>query len=1194
MAAGDPIGLDLCSVTVDADTLPTSGGAWAQFTFDTSHLLIDDKKYAIVVGTNLNEIGDKLEWGQDITAGYVGGLKIISNDSGSTWTQAPTRDCAFKTISAAGEEQTFETVNALQAIYVPFYAAQTFICGNSDYIIISVELRLRKTTESPPGTVTVSIRKVEGESYPSPSVESIYVGSAGNFMVAATNSGISISTDFGDNWTLKNPDGLGTTDWVKGICSSDGTYLVVVSDAADNAIYRSADSGASWASIAGSDTYSVSDLACSDDGQYWVLVGTNSTDPTESCYISTDYGINWIPYKPVAASIAWTECDISNDGSVIAVSTTDYFYISIDSGTSWLEQGMASSAEAWKGLSLSGDGTIGLVANTSASNEYFVGTKTNIYSRATWAESTFTSFARTLIDDVNAATANTTLGLGTGDAVTHDTLTLSSIAAEGSDVDKFLVDSTGIIKYRTGAEVLSDIGAAAASHLHNAQTLQLDGVNSDGGAFAFNTTGAVTFNQSLITPGETVTGASVLGLNSAVFQPAAGGDSTMFFRVNDEDGNNIITIDTVNNAWLPATTRLGTVEGSYNFINGTAFASKSGYTHCVAVGSSLANSATGTVTYNNLVGSSLASSATGNVFRNNLVGSSLANSATGDVTYNNLVGSSLASSATGNVFRNNLTGQSLANSFTGTINNSFISGYRCVYNTTNEVNCEKVIAFSYEALRGSSAADLDNSIAIGYQAGLNNAYNNPALFGTQAVADAHKQIVLGSAYYTGGVRLYGADLGFTSATSYFTGYTPTHSDADGGGAFRLIGKREDGAGTPSEAGQIEISHDGSGVNNQLGKIVVSVNTEAGLVEALRIDSDLRVGIGTIPETDFHIKNLGGEAQLLLQSLAASDATIRIRNGSSSKWTFGNDASNDEFIISTGSILGTPKLTILQSGYAGFGTGATAPNAPLEVKGAKPGEVGGHQGGQLQVTGSVTDEFYSAVITGHNAFNGNTQLWYLGSTSASSHNDIGFINRQNAAMHFSTNNTTRMTIDATGNVTLAVIAAEGSDVDKFLVDSSGVIKYRTGAQLLSDIGLAGALLGDSTAGRVIRQSVLRIADGTNVNTIKCTFVSVWNGDQISQVDNISKGATTGDFSLDATGKILIVENSGLSGTVLAVLASIQIINSSGSLVDSPMGDVINGDIRFRAATGAGGGTLDFTSILTGAGLFYVAFTYITDA
>ncbi len=214
-----------------------------------------------------------------------------------------------------------------------------------------------------------------------------------------------------------------------------------------------------------------------------------------------------------------------------------------------------------------------------------------------------------------------------------------------------------------------------------------------------------------------------------------------------------------------------------------------------------------------------------------------------------------------------------------------------------------------------------------------------------------------------------------------------------------------------------------------------------------------IGLGLLhsPQfTELTLNNSGGSVELLLQALATTDATIRLRNGASSKWTFGNDATNDEFIISTGSILGTPKVTILQDGKVGIGTGATAPNAPLEVKGVKPGEVGGHQSGQLQVTGSG-GQFYCAVITGHNAYNTNTQLWYLGSTSASTHDDIAFINRQNAALHLATNNTTRVTIDASGNVTLAVIAAEGSDVDKFLVSSSGVIKYRTGAQVLSDIG-----------------------------------------------------------------------------------------------------------------------------------------------
>ena len=328
-------------------------------------------------------------------------------------------------------------------------------------------------------------------------IRSVKLGANGAFIVVTAKDGVYLSTDSGANWTRKTPDAVEDTDWVKGICSSNGSYIIVVSSA--DAIYRSANSGTSWATItpAGGDTFSVNKMATSDDGQFMVIVGQNSTDATESCYISTDYGATWIAKKPVAASIEWTECDISNDGAVIAVSTSSYFYVSFDSGTNWTEQGMASSAEVWNSLSISGDGTIGLVTNTNQFNEFFIGIKTNLYSEATWAESVLTSAGRAILDDATVADQNTTLGFGIGDSPTLTGLTLSAIAAEATDVDKFLVDSTGVIKYRTGAEVLADIGASASSHLHDTQTLQHDAVNSDGGAFSFTTTGLVTFNQSI-------------------------------------------------------------------------------------------------------------------------------------------------------------------------------------------------------------------------------------------------------------------------------------------------------------------------------------------------------------------------------------------------------------------------------------------------------------------------------------------------------------------------------------------------------------------------------------------------------------------------------------------------------------------------------------------------------------------------
>ena len=68
----------------------------------------------------------------------------------------------------------------------------------------------------------------------------------------------------------------------------------------------------------------------------------------------------------------------------------------------------------------------------------------------------------------SGATARTSIGLGTGDSPTFNTLILATIVAESSDVDKFLVHGGGsFIKYRTGAQVLSDIGAAAVGGAHH-------------------------------------------------------------------------------------------------------------------------------------------------------------------------------------------------------------------------------------------------------------------------------------------------------------------------------------------------------------------------------------------------------------------------------------------------------------------------------------------------------------------------------------------------------------------------------------------------------------------------------------------------------------------------------------------------------------------------------------------------------
>ena len=167
MAAGDPTGADLASVTVNITDLPQSPSITrTTFTWDVPLALGSNSDYAIVVGTDGVVVGDLIQWGQDTGAGYGQGQGYLSSDSGSSWAAVPTRDRAFAINSAAGERDHYDLVNAYQADYDPFFIGQTFNASASTYTTVSIELPLRKTTTSPTGTVTISLRAVEGGEYP--------------------------------------------------------------------------------------------------------------------------------------------------------------------------------------------------------------------------------------------------------------------------------------------------------------------------------------------------------------------------------------------------------------------------------------------------------------------------------------------------------------------------------------------------------------------------------------------------------------------------------------------------------------------------------------------------------------------------------------------------------------------------------------------------------------------------------------------------------------------------------------------------------------------------------------------------------------------------------------------------------------------------------------------------------------------
>lgn len=132
-------------------------------------------------------------------------------------------------------------------------------------------------------------------------------------------------------------------------------------------------------------------------------------------------------------------------------------------------------------------------------------------------------------------------------------------------------------------------------------------------------------------------------------------------------------------------------------------------------------------------------------------------------------------------------------------------------------------------------------------------------------------------------------------------------------------------------------------------------------------------------------------------------------------------------------------------------------------------------------------------------------------------------------------------------------------------------------------------GDGTAGRILREIFVKIEDGTNAETLKCTVTSYWNGDPISATDNIAKGATTGHFILNAAGTAFEIVSTGLSGLCVAAIGVVSSNASEVNIIGNIYPSSNNIEIVLENALTA---VLQDITTLVDTGIIYVTVLYIT--
>ena len=118
-------------------------------------------------------------------------------------------------------------------------------------------------------------------------------------------------------------------------------------------------------------------------------------------------------------------------------------------------------------------------------------------------------------------------------------VTLGNIANATIDTDKFLVSDSGVIKYRTGAEVLSDIGAASSSHISGTTNYIAKFTSSSaiGNSVIYESSGNIGIGTTTLTARLTVNGNAILSGSINAAETYLSSPNGLVFQINSTNAN---------------------------------------------------------------------------------------------------------------------------------------------------------------------------------------------------------------------------------------------------------------------------------------------------------------------------------------------------------------------------------------------------------------------------------------------------------------------------------------------------------------------------------------------------------------------------------------------------------------------------------------------------------------------------------